>query len=203
MHLKPFHVAAVLPLLFCLTFYSPAAEKSGAPQKSAFFGEDLVVVGQPYSLRLPAGAKCEVSWGDGAVERVAQNTATHTYTKSGVANITVKARQDDGKWLPLPLDYTARVQVSRPVLFVAGPVKVGAVLPKVLTAPADSFSIEARVQFDAPASDQVIFASRSEAAGTCRFGIKNRSLFLNWWVARHLKFLLETVYLPGNGITSP
>jgi len=163
----------------CLALLAPAR---AAGPVAGFCAADLAIVNEPYALQLPAtGADHEVTWGDGAVERVAAARAaagpvTHVYATVGVAFVTVKARRGDGPWVPVGVDVAATVNASRPVFFVGGAVAAGAAFPAVLAGPADSFSVECRVRLDDPAADQVIFASAQAGPGACQFRIRDRSL---------------------------
>ena len=166
--------ARLLPLLAACLLLRPGPLPAAEPR--AFFGDDLATVGEPYTLRLPPDAECEVAWGDGAVEAVAAGRpARHTFAKPGVAAVSVKWRQG-GAWAALPVDAAAHVRAARPALFVHGEVTPATVFPKVLAGPTDSFAVECRVKFDDPAADQVILVA-GPGAGACRFGLTGGSLY--------------------------
>lgn len=144
---------------------------------TTFHGDDLVVVGQPYSLTLPAGSACEVTWGDGAVETVTGPTASHVFATADVVTVSVRVRQPDGTWAPGRVDPVARIAADRPVFFAPGALKAGSALAKVLPAPADSFSVACRVKLHAGESDVPFFTSASPSRGACRFGVRAGALF--------------------------
>ena len=160
-----------MPWAICVATASGGIESISRGRPARFFGADLAIVNEPYSLLLPAGAEFEVSWGDGAVERfprdrAAREPVAHTYAKTGVAAVTVKARGDGGAWAAVPVDFAAIMADARPALFAEGPVPAGTILPTVLKAPADLFSVECRLRLDRPDADQVIFAARPGTAGS-------------------------------------
>lgn len=169
-----------LPLLTVLSLFHAGASR--AADLRGFHGGDLAVVHEPYVLHLPAPAECEVDWGDGKVDKTRRaaetpDRLTHVYGTTGVAVITVKMRQDDGTWAPVPVDFAARMEASRPVFFSSAPVRAATVLANLLPLPADSFSAEFRVRLEDSAADLVFFGPVKPAAGACRFGLRNQSLY--------------------------
>ena len=169
-------------LCFVLSAWALLLSPLQAEELRGFYADDLAIVNEPFSLRLPAGAEYEVSWGDGAVETIAaaragQESVEHVYVKPGVAAVSVRTRRSGGAWTSLSLDAAATIRAARPALFVEGAVVAETYYPKVLANKTDSFSFECRVQFDDPSADQVVLASHQVTEGGCRFGIKNESLF--------------------------
>ena len=156
-------VGKMLPaLLVCLCGISSAA---------TFSGDDLAIANEPYVLQLPADRACEISWGDGAVERADGGAVTHRFRRTGVAVVSVRVLREDGELTPATVDAVAQIAQARPCVFTNG-TPSGAIIPDVLRAPADSFSIECRVQLDNPSAETVLFASKPSSQGACRFGIR-------------------------------
>lgn len=140
----------------------------------AFYGGDLAIVGKPYSLSLPKSGASEVNWGDGSVDR----SATHVYTKPGVAEVTVRAGAATSK-LPksLTLAYEPLVREARPLAYRDGAAKPGLVLAPSQASACDSLSIDCGLWLSSAKSDGVILSSQAKGAGGWTVGLASGRLY--------------------------
>jgi len=144
-----------------------------------FFGDDLAIVGQPFELQLPAGEELDVSWGDGQVERITKDSrrpVQHTFTKAGVIAVSVQQDLAAGKQ-SLAVDFGSRIRRERPLAYLETIKNLPANPPLSANEPADSITLECRVQIRDLTVKHTLFSSRGQPTGNWEFGIRPGELY--------------------------